>query len=48
MLPLAQKLLRPLWVLPKGRVFDDRVQLLETDLRLIPVKDTSAGATGIA
>ncbi len=47
-LPLAQELLRPLGIIPKCWVLGDRIQLLETDLRVIPVKDTSARATGIA
>ena len=47
-LALAQELLRALGIVPKRRVLDYRIQVLETGLRLIPVKDTSAGATGIA
>jgi hypothetical protein len=47
-LALAQELLCPLWVIPKRRVLGDRIQVLETGLRLIPVKDASATATGIA
>ena len=48
MLAFAQKLLRALRIIPKGWVLNDRVQLLEPGLRLIPVKDTSARARGIA
>ncbi len=48
MLPLAEKLLRPLRIIPKAWIFDDRVQVCEAGGCFIPVKDTSAGATGIA
>ena len=48
MLAFSQKLLSALRIVPEGRVLDDCVQLLEPDLRLIPVKDTSAKAIGIA
>jgi hypothetical protein len=48
MLAFAQKLLGALGVVPQARVFDDGVQVLEPDLRFVPVKDTSAGAKGTA
>jgi hypothetical protein len=47
-LAFAQEFLGALGVVPKRRVFGDDIQFLEPDLRLIPVKDTSAGAKGIA
>jgi hypothetical protein len=48
MLPLAKKLLSAQGIIPKTRVFNDRVQTRETGRGFVPVKDTSARARGIA
>jgi hypothetical protein len=47
-LALAKELLGALGVAPELRVLGDGVQVLETGLRLVPVKDASAKARGIA
>jgi hypothetical protein len=47
-LPLAKKLLSAQRIIPKARVFNDRVQARETGRGFVPVKDTSARAKGIA
>jgi len=47
-LPLAKKLLSAQRIVPKARVFNDRVQARETGRGFVPVKDTSARARGIA
>jgi hypothetical protein len=41
MLALAQELLGALGIFPKARVLGEGIQLLEADLSVIPVKDTS-------
>jgi hypothetical protein len=47
-LAFAKKFLSALGIIPKTGIFYVRVQTCETRCGFVPVKDTSAGARGIA